>query len=405
MAETPSSHQQNAGDIPSEAPHLRHSSALAHRATATGRASHCRSLGVAFHTPRDAGAGGRRSRPGTLPPVPGRRPFPPPPLAPPGRAALVCLVVALLGLAAVAWQVVVDGPLPALDERVREAVAGVRDSGAGRRAEPVAQALADLGGTAAAGPVLAAAAVWAAWWRRGAGVRRRWAPLVWAAVAGAAVPGLVVPLKALIGRPGPDGAPLEGGQLGWFPSGHTVTAAVCYGAAALLVPAGRTLCARAALVVSAAVGPALVWCDYHWALDVVGGWCLAVVVLVPLRAAVDGERASALARADRGLVHGQLQHGGVDEGAGAVRGDQPADPVAGPRRVGHDDPGAPADAAHPGAEPPVGGARRDEEPDAGVAEVGEHRAGPGYAVGEDVEGGVAEAGGQDQHVPQPPCGQ
>ena len=41
----------------------------------------------------------------------------------------------------------------------------------------------------------------------------------------AAVPALVVPLKELIARPGP-----LTGAAGYYPSGHTATAAVAYGA-------------------------------------------------------------------------------------------------------------------------------------------------------------------------------
>jgi undecaprenyl-diphosphatase len=38
-------------------------------------------------------------------------------------------------------------------------------------------------------------------------------------------------------------------------------------------------------VLALAVGAALVWCGYHWPLDVVGSWLLAVALLSPVAAA------------------------------------------------------------------------------------------------------------------------
>jgi membrane-associated phospholipid phosphatase len=181
----------------------------------------------------------------------------------------------LFGL--VTWQVAVGGPLSRADERLSGAMAN------GSVPDRVAELLADLGGFTVAVPVLAAAAVYAAWRARGAGVPRWWLPSLAAAALMAVVPALILPLKALIGRPGP---PVTGPATGLYPSGHTATAAVAYGAATLLLlPWLRSAYARrelviACFVVNAAVGYGLVRRGYHWPLDVVGSWCLCGMLLL-----------------------------------------------------------------------------------------------------------------------------
>ncbi|WFB11538.1 phosphatase PAP2 family protein [Streptomyces sp. LX-29] len=125
-------------------------------------------------------------------------------------------------------------------------------------------------------------------------VRRRpwWQPPLAAALAMALVPALVVPVKTLLARPAPPG-PLAGTD-GFYPSGHAATAALAYGAAALLLlgcsersPAprrrrplpGAVATAVVVAVVNVGVGLGLVLRGYHWPLDVVGGWCLSGVLL------------------------------------------------------------------------------------------------------------------------------
>ncbi|GAA3358841.1 hypothetical protein GCM10017744_035070 [Streptomyces antimycoticus] len=147
---------------------------------------------------------------------------------------------------------------------------------------PVAEFLADLGNTAVAVPLLAVAIAWAAWCARRAGEARWWLPPLAAAVAMAAVPALVVPLKALIDRPGPPG-PLAG-ETGFFPSGHAATAALAYGAAALLLhpllrPRLRRPLLAAVAVLNLAVAAGLVRRGYHWPLDTVASWCLSGLLL------------------------------------------------------------------------------------------------------------------------------
>ncbi|GAA2911103.1 phosphatase PAP2 family protein [Streptomyces thioluteus] len=206
------------------------------------------------HTPRGARCTGRDGGPGTSPPVPG----------PPTHLFLPLLAPVLFAL--IAWQVVTDGPLRALDERLGTASA----SSAFPRS--LAGFLADLGNASVAVPVLLAACGWAVW--RGA---RTWRQALAACVCMAAVPAFVVPLKLWIARPGPPGM----GPGGYFPSGHAATAAVAYGLVVLLLAGGRRWWFWAAVyaVLNVGVGVGLVRCGYHWPLDVVGAWCVAGLLL------------------------------------------------------------------------------------------------------------------------------
>lgn len=148
--------------------------------------------------------------------------------------------------------------------------------------QPFYGVLADLGGAGVAVPVLAVVIGYVAWRGRATGTDRWWLPPLAAAVLMALVPALVVPLKALIDRPGP---PVTGVGTGYYPSGHTATASVAYGAATLLLlPWLRSVYARrelviACAVVNLAVGYGLVRRGYHWPLDVVASWCLCAMLL------------------------------------------------------------------------------------------------------------------------------
>lgn len=161
------------------------------------------------------------------------------------------------------------GPLLRGDERLSRAVVG-------RGPLPLTEFLADLGNTQVALPVLAVSVGYALW--RG----HRLLALA-SALAMAVVPAVVVPLKTLIDRP----SPLDPTASGYFPSGHAATAAVAYCGAALLV----SVCVRgrwpvpvalvSALALTVATGIGLVLRGYHWPLDVVGSWCLGVLLLAP----------------------------------------------------------------------------------------------------------------------------
>ncbi|MEU0913478.1 phosphatase PAP2 family protein [Streptomyces althioticus] len=188
--------------------------------------------------------------------------------------------VPLLLFVLITWQVLADGPLLALDERLSDALV---------RPDRASEILSDLGNVEVAVPVLALALAVTAWRLRAAGVDRWWLPPAAGAAAMVLVPVLVAPLKAWTDRPGTPAVPPA---TGYFPSGHTATATVAYGAATLLLlpllgsPAARrglvALCAL--LILGASYG--LVRRGYHWPLDVVGSWCLALILLQALSLAV-----------------------------------------------------------------------------------------------------------------------
>lgn len=176
----------------------------------------------------------------------------------------------------ITWQVVSHGPLLGVDRDVSRVLL---------RPDRGSELLADLGNVQVAVPVLVVVLGYVTWRGRAAG-RDRW----WPAPLGAAglmvlVPVFVVPLKEWTARHGTAAVPPG---VGYFPSGHTATAAVAYGAATLvLLPWLRTALARCAVVgVCAAlvlgVSYGLVRRGYHWPLDVVASWCLSAVLLSSL---------------------------------------------------------------------------------------------------------------------------
>ncbi|MEU9355741.1 phosphatase PAP2 family protein [Streptomyces griseoloalbus] len=182
----------------------------------------------------------------------------------------------VLLFALITWQVVVDGPLVGLDERLSRALV---------HPDRASELLADLGNVQVALPVLVIALAYAAWHGRAGGLHRWWLPPVAGAGAMVLVPALVAPLKEWTDRPGTPAVPPA---VGYYPSGHTATAVVAYGAATLLLlpllrsPAVRRLlvAACAGLVAGASYG--LVRRGYHWPLDVAASWCLGAVLLIGL---------------------------------------------------------------------------------------------------------------------------
>ncbi|WP_079189180.1 phosphatase PAP2 family protein [Streptomyces kebangsaanensis] len=203
----------------------------------------------------------------------------------PGRVFF--LLIGLVGFSAVffsliTWQVVVNGPLLRTDQQISRALL---------HPDQVSELLAGLGNVQVAVPLLAAVLLGVAWRGRSAGADRWWLGPLGAAVSMVLVPVLVVPFKEWTARHGTAAVPPG---TGYFPSGHTATAAVAYGAAALvLLPWLRTATARralvtvcAALVLGASYG--LVRRGYHWPLDVVASWCLSAVLLSTLWLLISG---------------------------------------------------------------------------------------------------------------------
>ncbi|MBD0424131.1 phosphatase PAP2 family protein [Streptomyces sp. TRM S81-3] len=189
---------------------------------------------------------------------------------------MLLLGLPVLLFALITWQVVADGPLVGADERLSRAL--VHPDGA-------SELLADLGNVQVAVPVLAVALACAARHGRATGTDRWWLPPVAAAVAMLLVPALVAPLKEWTDRPGTPAVPPA---VGYYPSGHTATAVVAYGAATLLLLPllGSAVLRRALVLLCAAlvlgVSFGLVRRGYHWPLDVVASWCLGAVLLVCL---------------------------------------------------------------------------------------------------------------------------
>ena len=113
------------------------------------------------------------------------------------------------------------------------------------------------------------------------------------AVAIAGAVGLYNLVKHLVGRPRPPSAIWIGHFSGAsFPSGHAAQSVACYVTLALILGAGRSGLAKAALfggavLVVLVVGGSRIYLGAHWLTDVLGGYALgtawvAVVLTVVL---------------------------------------------------------------------------------------------------------------------------
>ena len=178
--------------------------------------------------------------------------------------------------------VLTNGPLIGVDERIRWAVQARAHSArwhwVGGHWHAPAELLVHFGDNQVALPLLALAALVVA-------IRYRSLRPLLAAVIGVALLGTVILLKILIARAGPGLPPVAPGAMGVFPSGHSATSSVCLGLAALLLVRDLPGWVRwPALTGTAAlcflVGVALIWLDYHWFTDVVAGWALAALIIM-----------------------------------------------------------------------------------------------------------------------------
>lgn len=274
MRETPRP-RVTGGDTGSEPPQPRPGRAFARTPGAYGSGTPHRSDGRPPQTPRGARQPGQLGRLGTTPPVPGR----------PTTCLLIGIALGLL-FALFTWQVATGGPLRRLDERAGRALAD------GPLPKGLAELLADLGNIAVAVPILALTAAYTAWRtsRTNAATGRAprtdptpwWPPPLTAVVTMMAVPVLVIPLKLAVNRAGPPG--MEGN--GYYPSGHTATAAVAYGAATLLLlphlarRATRRTLILICILLNLGVGYGLIRRGYHWPVDVLASWCLSGILLL-----------------------------------------------------------------------------------------------------------------------------
>jgi undecaprenyl-diphosphatase len=189
------------------------------------------------------------------------------------------IAVATMVFAFATADVLTGGPLTYLDEQIR-AVVQPRPPATSLWLT-LAGGLGDIGiaaGVMAIAALVCAQARWRLW------------PVVLAAANFAVAEGAVLLLKTAVGRPGPGVHAQGSGYPGYFPSGHTTTAAVATGTVVFLLLAGRSTgprlqsAPRIALVSGLAVGfmsaILAVLGDFHWASDGIGGLALATVVLV-----------------------------------------------------------------------------------------------------------------------------
>lgn len=189
------------------------------------------------------------------------------------------VAVASLVFAFATADVFTGGPLTALDARVRGLVQS-RVS-----ATPAWMEVAgDVGNVGVAAAVLAIAGLVAAQ------VRWRLWPLALVAGNFVAAEGVVLLAKTAVGRPGPGDRADPAGYPGYFPSGHTATAAVAVGTVVFLLMVGRSsstgfgTAARVGQLAGLAAGVVAairaVLGDFHWLTDGLGGLAVAGAVLV-----------------------------------------------------------------------------------------------------------------------------
>jgi undecaprenyl-diphosphatase len=179
------------------------------------------------------------------------------------------------------WQVLSHGPVTRLDVAARNGIQHWAAMPSLGWALPVGRGLADLGDQPFSTVVLVVAVLASVL------LTRSWRPLVPTAAIGLGLLA-VIPLKIWIGRPGPGRTVLGDAALGFFPSGHTADALLCYGGAALalcrtLQPRAwmrRSLIGLAAGLVALTIA-GLLWSDYHWLSDTIGSvcWCGGVLCL------------------------------------------------------------------------------------------------------------------------------
>lgn len=190
------------------------------------------------------------------------------------------------------WQVKTHGPVTRLDLRLRDAIQNeARDPSMSWLLRP-ARGMADLGDQTVALSVLFVSTAAAL------RVTRSWLPGLVAAAALVAL-ATVIPLKLWIDRPGPAKAALGDAALGFFPSGHTADAVLCYGTSALLlclfvVPSIPRLTDRRGLLLRRAITACavalvlltifgLLWSNFHWLSDTIGSLCWCGAALLVLR--------------------------------------------------------------------------------------------------------------------------
>jgi undecaprenyl-diphosphatase len=195
------------------------------------------------------------------------------------RERTVALSAAAL-LALVTADVAVGGYLTHLDGQIRDFAQP------GSMSAPWwLSAAGEVGDLRVAMPLLAVAAIVACQYSW-----RLW-PAVFAVSTFAAVELAVLALKWAVGRPGPGVWADRPGYPGYFPSGHSATAAtlvavIAFIAVRVVAGHGRSsrlpdVCAVAGIVAGLLAGARAVVGDTHWTSDVVGGLLLYTAIALP----------------------------------------------------------------------------------------------------------------------------
>lgn len=194
-------------------------------------------------------------------------------------------VVVTVGVLVFVWltiAVVLGGPVTGLDQRVHHRFDGGVDPGG---AVSWAGHLGDVGVTIGVLAIVAIVTAQVSW--------RLW-PVLLAVGNGVVMSVVVLGMKYAVGRLGPGLSPGDRPDYpGYFPSGHTASAAVCIGTAAYLL--WRLLGGRASrwpgrvrpapvglavgLLAGLAEGTVTVLSDNHWVTDVVASLALSTVIL------------------------------------------------------------------------------------------------------------------------------
>lgn len=193
----------------------------------------------------------------------------------PDNRDLAVAAVATVVLALITTDVLAGGLLTYVDETVRDAVLPAGDPPTWTR---LVGALGNVGVAGALVLISSLVSMQVMW--------RLWPGVLSAGVL-VATAVVVVGLKHVVARPGPAGGDLDG-YAGYFPSGHTATAAVCAGLVVLdvLVSLGATVARarrpalRAAALVGVVVAVSTVLGGYHWLSDALASLAVASVVLV-----------------------------------------------------------------------------------------------------------------------------
>jgi undecaprenyl-diphosphatase len=249
-----------------------------------------------------------------------------------GGASPTRLAVALAVFAGVTLDVLLGGPLTALDGVLSRWVrtTGLPGRGWKRPGQREMDQLVNFGDREVVATILVVVLLVVCW------QARTLLPLLRLAVLGAMTTGTVWTLKVVIARPAPSGVTFED-ALRSYPSGHTATAVVLWGLLAAVIADYRPRSVSAPVVeVLSWLGPLLTMTglllrDYHWFSDLVAGAAVGVVLVqverLALRHWLRARRGSSPAGAPRAARLDGAPGTGHPAAAGEARRAGGADPA------------------------------------------------------------------------------